>query len=88
MVGIRPPDEKWKRMKSVWDACEAAGVDPPHEINEFFNNVPPDGSGVVVDIERKSSAVTKWIRDDASGFEVDLTKLPKDVTVLRFYNSW
>ena len=27
IVGIKPPDEKWLKMKEVYDSCNKAGVD-------------------------------------------------------------
>lgn len=88
LVGVKPPDAKWKAMKAAWEACEAAGVEPPKEVADFFGGERPDPSGVVV-IIRDTSAVHEFAPHDAAeGFEVDLTKLPKDVTMLRFWNSW
>lgn len=52
VVGIRPPDAKWKQMKAVWDACQVAGVEPPDEVAEFFDHSPPDPSGIEVSLER------------------------------------
>lgn len=87
VIGIKPPDAKWKKMKEAYDACEAAGVDPPKAVTDFFNGEEPDASGVVVQI-KDSKAVTEWHAEMESGYQVDLTKLPKDITAIRFYNSW
>ena len=43
---FRPPDAKWKKMKQAYDACEAAVVPVPEEVDDFFNNEPPDPAGV------------------------------------------
>lgn len=84
IIGFRPPDEKWKKMKIIWDACEAADVTPPEEVLIFFDHEPPDDKGVEVAIEAKD-----WSDKDMSqGYEVDITKLPKGLTIIRFYNSW
>ena len=86
VVGFKPADSKWKKMKAVWDACTAAGVDPPNEVEDFFDGIyPGDDPGMSVDIK---SAVAEWSDEGCSGHEVDVTKLPKDVTVIRFFNSW
>jgi len=90
---IRPPDAKWSAMKAVWDACKAAGTTVPAEVDGFFNGEPPDATGVVVKhVSGCSSKLPEWVtavrRDMEDGFEVDITKLPKDVTVLRFTNSY
>lgn len=85
VVGFRPIDEKWKQMKAVWDACESAGVDPPEEVAKFFEYCEPDNAGVEVSIR---DAATKWHNSYASGYEVDITKLPEGVKIIRFFNSW
>lgn len=86
--GFRPPDEFYLKMKAVWDACLAAHMDPPDEVYEYFDGDKQnaDGTGMNVDI---SDAVSNWDDGDMRvGLSVDLTKLPKGVTVLRFVNSY
>jgi hypothetical protein len=85
--GFKPPDEKWKRMREVWRTCEKANVPIPKEVEIFFDYGEPDESGVVIDLE-ENDAVELWETESESGFQVDLTKLPKDVRFIRFYNSW
>lgn len=90
VVGFKPPGEKWVKMRTIWDACKAAGVEIPGEVMGFFNGEEPDPVGVEIPESelRNRGAVKEWGNDYAQGFEVDVTKLGKDVTVLRFYNSW
>ncbi len=86
VVGFIPPDEKYKARLAAFDACEDAGVEPPAEL--YHNGERPDDTGAEVEIE-DTEAVSEWTDDNGSaGFEVDLTKLPKDVKVIRFYNNW
>lgn len=85
-VGIRPPNEKWKKMKAIWDACVAAGLEIPEEVENFFDGEPPDAKGVIVDLD-EHSGVEPYSADMRSGFEIHLDKLPKDVKIIRFYNS-
>lgn len=86
---FRPPDEKWKRHKAVWDACAAADVDLPKETAEFFDNERPDESGVELHLDiHYRDCCRPWHGDGEDGFEVELAKLPPDVAVLRFYNSY
>lgn len=89
--GFKPPDEKWKKMKAVWDACEAAGTTLPDEVGRFFGDERPDDKGVKVgegDLKR-TGALRDWTdKDMCSGFEIDITKLPEDVTLIRFVNSF
>lgn len=98
VVGIKPPDERWKKMKAVYDACVAAEAKVPKEVDDYFDNEPPDESGVVVDLSncmRRASgalghhpSVTEWSDEDSCGCEIDISKLPKDVKIVRVFQSW
>jgi len=87
VVGFRPPDEKWRKMKAVYDACNIAGVAPPEEVNDFFEWDTPDDDGVTVTLHNHA-AVTEYHEEESNGLQVDLTKLPNGVTIIRFVNSW
>jgi hypothetical protein len=88
--GIKPPDDKWFAMKAVYSACILARVPVPDEVNLFFGGDEPDTLGVKVrqSILEKCGAVTEYSADMVDGFEVDITKLPKDVKILRFTNCY
>jgi hypothetical protein len=81
--GFKPPDEKWKEMKQVYDACRKAKIDPPKEVEKFFNYETPDNRGVEVEIK-----TTEWGEEMREGFEIKMEDIPKDVKVLRFYASY
>ena len=86
VVGIRPLNERWNQMKAIWDACTTARVPFPKEVTDFFGDTVPDPAGVVVKLP--SGCLIPYHQTASEGFEVDLTSLPKDVTRLRFTNSW
>lgn len=88
VVGIKPPDEKWKKMKAIWDSCVAADVDPPNEVSEFFGWEDPDNSGVLVYKDKMGDAIQKYDDNYQSGYEVHIDKLPSDIKIIRFTNSW
>lgn len=88
VMGIWPPDDRFKEMLNVYRACEEAGVTIPTEVETFFNDDVPNESGVVTQLKLEDDAVNPWQGDDASGLEVDLRKLPADVKTIRFVNSW
>ena len=89
VIGIKPPDDHWRRMKAAWDACKQAGIEPPDSVVRFFGGEEPDEKGVVVYLSLSAHlSLRQWKSDPAEGYEVDLTKLPNDVTTHRFYNSW
>lgn len=94
IVGIKPPDETWRKMKAVYDSCLAAGVAAPREVINFFNGECPDDAGVVLDLTPSSyrtqdpTVVSEYKAEMRDGFEVDLALLPKDIKRLRFYVSY
>lgn len=84
IVGFRPPDDQWARMKGVYRSCQSAGVPIPKAVLDFFDGEDPkDLPGKEVPIKAEP-----WRDEGREGYQVDLTKLPKDVRYLRFYNSW
>lgn len=85
IVGIRPPDQRWKDMKAIYDSCNLGGVEIPKDVMEFFNYEEPDKKGVVVDLEKH---LEEWSDESSQGYELKVKDIPKSVTVLRFYNSW
>lgn len=85
IVGFRAPDDQWMKHVAVWEACKAAGVPIPAPTSEFFNwEDPTNKEGMEIDI---SAAVEDYHGEYSQGFQVDITKLPKDVHYIRFYNS-
>lgn len=86
IIGFKPPDEQWLKMKAVWDSCRAAGLPVPREVERFFNDEAPDEQGVIVAL--KSPAVREWANDFAAGFEVEIAKLDPTIKIIRFYSSW
>lgn len=88
IVGYRPADDQWEKMKAIYDLCEETGIEIPHKVNKFFDYEPPgDKPGVEVEIEEHES-VSKWSGNGRSGYEIDVELLPKDIKVIRVYNSW
>ena len=79
--------KKWEQMKAIYDACTAANVELPEEVSAFFGFSAPDAAGVTVYLNN-SPAVSKYNEGTREGFEVDVTKLPKGVVIVRFFNSY
>lgn len=84
VVGFRPPDDEWNKMKAVWDACIAADIEPGGDVLEFFDHIYPDSPGMEVDI---TSATKEHKGEYTWGYDVDVSKLPRGVKVVRAYNS-
>jgi len=93
VVGFIPPDAKWRAMRDARDACLAAGVPVPEEVEDFFGGEEPDPCGREVDLTGLQIApgVSEWSDDYRQGYQVDLAELMAahpNVKVVRFYNSW
>lgn len=84
VVGIREPDEKWRLMKAAYDVCQAAGIEIPDSVQDFFGYEPPDDAGLLVDL----AFAREWRDDSREGLEIDISELPAKITKLRFYFSW
>ena len=87
VVGLRPVDDKWRAMKAAWDACELIGAPIPTKVYEFFDGVYPK-SETVIEVELDKSVYAKYNDDGQSGFDVDLRRLPDDVTMVRFFCAY
>lgn len=87
LKGFRPIDDRWRAMKTAWDACKAISADPPQAVSDFFGDEEPDEGGIAIDLER-SPCVSQWSREMEDGYVVDLRRLPEGITHLRFYNSF
>lgn len=70
-------------MKAVWDACQAAGLEPPEEVTDFFHDEDPDPNGQEVEIPHH-----EWGDDYRKGIEIRTADIPENVQTIRFYNTW
>lgn len=85
-VGFRQADEQWRKMKAAWEACEAVGAPIPVEVSNFFDDEPPgDKPGMEIAL---GDACVEYTDDMISGYEVDVSKLPAELTIIRVYNSF
>lgn len=87
IIGFVPPDNRWKELKKVYDACIFAGIEVPDEVLEFFNYEPPDDLGIEIDLEDDKYS-SEYQTDGSEGYLVELNKLPKEIKFIRFYNSY
>lgn len=87
--GIVPPDQKWRDMKRVYDACEKAGIDLPVEVDAFFDGEIPCDQGAVINlIDHIAVQPLSDIEEMAEGYNIEIAELPKNVKFIRFYMSW
>lgn len=84
VIGFVPPDERFMKMKQIWDNCTEMGIDIPPGIYDFFDGCAPDENGMEVKIP-----YNKWDDEDMmAGIEINIDNIPENVKVIRFYNSW
>jgi hypothetical protein len=79
--GFVPPDEKWAKKKAAWDACIAAGVEPPDALWHFFGGAHPEEHGMEVDID---GATVEIHRGPILEYRVEIAKLPEPVQFVVF----
>lgn len=85
LYGYAPPDEKWEQMAKIYFACKDAKIDPPPEVEKYFEDGEPDPQGQETSLKhlaREYSAPMHW------GLEIDLDKIPKNIRTIRFYVSY
>lgn len=88
---ILDTDPEYQKHKEVLLFCHKAEVSLPSETAAYFGIQFPQPYILEEKLEmqlEKGVHYEGWREDGSGGFEVDLTKLPKGVTKLRFYNSW
>lgn len=82
IYAFRPPDAEWTKMKAVWDACQAAAVEIPAEVSDFFNGEEPDPAGVLVDLQPVLKPRGGPYCE--TGCELAVADIPAGVQTLRF----
>ena len=67
--------------------CEEININPPEEIENFFDGEVCE-EGILTDIPK--DAIRNYADNERCNdyFEVDLTKIPSDITKIRFVNSY
>ncbi len=85
IYGIVPPDKNYQKMKAVWDVCTEAGIEVPDAVKRYFEHEEPDGRGMKIKI---LSAIEDCSEPHTTGVEVNLSKIPEKVKLIRFVQSW
>lgn len=84
-------DAEYQRHKKVLLVCQEAEVELPKETAKYFGSEEANEETLESKLEVDlvlGKHYTEYSADMTEGFEVDLTKLPKGVTKLRFSNSY
>lgn len=86
IIGIKPSTDEYRKKLQAYRACFAAGIDPPYELVEFFDDLSPDHvptDGIEVTVKDAVSGDVEYGR----GATIDLSKLPEGVERIRIYMS-
>lgn len=82
IIGVVPNDDKWKKMKAVYDACIIAKTSLPDEVYDFFRGGKPDPNGNLIDltdrcVERDDDVNTKSL-------DLSVESIPTSVKNIKF----
>ena len=83
IIGIIPTDERFEKIRNIYNAYVEAGMRVPTNIMEYFDNKNPnDVTELDVDI---NMALHRTSGPDGEIFEIELSRLPRtDITAIRF----
>jgi hypothetical protein len=82
VTGFHAPDEKFEKMKKVWDACVDIDVTIPDEVYHFFKGSEPAEEGMLVGLDNHE-CVSDASEDLTEGVCIDLSKLPANITHIK-----
>ena len=84
IVGVRPPDEKWKKMKAIFINCRELGIEVPEDVYSYFDGNCPkeeDDGGSMISLMTRYCV---WPYEDETkkGFRIILNRMEEDVETL------
>lgn len=88
---IPDTDALYQKMKKVYLACQEAEIDLPLEAATYFGVSYPEDDALEQKLAVKLTEGIHYVpyfAEMTEGFEVDLDKLPKGVTKIRFTNNY
>lgn len=83
--GMKPKNEEYEKKLQIYKLCKELKMKIPSEIEDFFDGEVCE-HGIICDLPNE--AIKEYQEDTNEYFEVDLSKIPKDVTKVRFCNSY
>ena len=81
--GLIKPDKKHLAKCKAYYACVEANVDVPEELHEYFEDEYPNDKGLSKDLNATES-VTQDNDDSSYWYDVDLSKIDKNIHIIRF----
>lgn len=85
--GLKPVTEDYKKRLEIYKSCRELKINPPDEIRKYFeDDGEPCDDGIIVYL--KKDVVNESTGYSSVYYDVDLSKLPKGVTKVRFEVSY
>ena len=93
VVAMRNMGHEFEKMLKVKHFCEENKVGYPYEVADYFGEFVKEDESVIRDAMAEvtlsgDNGLTEFTDEYRTGYEVEIAKLPKEVKVIRFYNSW
>ena len=88
---IPDTDPTFQKHLSVYNVCREAGVSLPKETADYFGSNQPYSGLPEEKLEfklEKGVHYKNFSQNMCQGFEIEIDKLPKEVTKIRFFNSY
>lgn len=82
VIGLKPPNDKHKKMLEVYKNCRDLNIVVPEEVKIYFYQCEPREEEVTIDIPNK-----EWSENTSQVIEINLDEIDKDIRIIRFYNS-
>ena len=88
--GIVMPDDQHKKIMAVVKACHEAKVDLPAMVEKYFKGTDYEGSEPGYILEECGEGMSirvpqeSWSVSECQGIDVEISKLPPNITKLRF----
>jgi hypothetical protein len=80
--GVIPKDEKYKKMKAVWDACYEAGVALPEAVKRFFDYGALLEAGVQIPLNDHECCKKN---PDTQVHTIEIDDLPKAIKIIHLH---
>lgn len=84
--GLKPKTNEYQIKLDIFISCKKLNIEPPKEIKDFFYDWEICEEGIVTELPKES--VREYTDEYRDFLEVDLTKIPKDISKIRFVNSY
>ena len=91
VTAFRDMDGEFQRMLEAKRYCEAHGFSYPKEVQDYFGGDVEEAEDDLRDSMLEvplGDIVQEYESEGSDGYEVDVTRLPKEVKTLRFSRSW